>query len=177
MRTFRGLIIVLCIVICLTLFGCNLPASTPTTDLSGTMVASTLGALQTSVALTQTREAVPDTPTFALAVTLPPLGTTSTALPGQKPVVKTDTLCWAGPGNQYEVISAVFTGTHVDLIGRGTISGWYIIRNPVYRDPCWILASALEIPIGTDLAGLPYFNPPPSPTPTPTKTPVPTDTP
>ena len=161
----------------LAVLGCNLPSTLETPDASVTIVASTLSALETGVALTQTALGVVDTSTPITVPTLP-AGLTPTP-PG--PVVIKDTLCWVGPGNQFEVVSAIRAGALVELLGRGTIPGWFIVRNPIYHDPCWIQAATLQIDPGLDLSGLPYFSPPPTPTPTPTntptKTPLPTPTP
>ena len=91
------------------------------------------------------------------------------------------TLCWRGPGPAYEVVSALKISTRVEIIGKGSISGWWIVRNPIYHDPCWVMASAIRIDPGFDLSSLPIIFPPPTPTltptPTPTSTPTPTFTP
>lgn len=96
------------------------------------------------------------------------------ATPGptpQNPLVIKSTLCWLGPGPAYEVVSALKIGTRVTLLGRGSISGWWVVRNPIYRDPCWVEASAIRIEPGFSLANLQTFFPPPTATPTPTATP------
>ncbi len=179
MRRNAGRLIVIAVIPGLALLGCNLPTATATPDAGGTIVAATLSALETSaaIAITQTAPAGTSTSTPDVSPTIPP-GVTTVQ---QNPLVIHDTLCWVGPGNQFEVVSAVRTGTRVDLLGRGTLAGWFIVRNPIYHDPCWIQATDLQIDAGLDLSGLPYFSPPPTPTPTPTntptKTPLPTNTP
>jgi uncharacterized protein YgiM (DUF1202 family) len=88
-------------------------------------------------------------------------------------------LCWQGPGPKYEVVSALTKGSRVKLLGQGSISGWYIVRNPIYHDPCWVQQTDLQIEPGTDLLSLQIFNPPPTYTPTqppPTSTPTVTPT-
>jgi hypothetical protein len=121
-----------------------------------------------------------DTPTPAASATLIILTQnptiTSTPLP-QDPLVLRATLCWQGPGPAYPTVSALKVNERVKLLGRGSISGWYIVENPIYHDPCWVQESELQIEPGTDLAGLRIFNPPPTSTPTkppPTITPSPT---
>lgn len=79
-----------------------------------------------------------------------------------------------GPGNAYPVVSAVKSGARVELIGVGSIAGWFIIRNPIYHDPCWIEAKDLQIDPRYDVSQLQIYNPPP--TPGPTETPIPTPT-
>jgi hypothetical protein len=151
---------------------CNLPSAPPTPDAGGTMIAVTFFAYQTKVSASQT--ALPSN------ITTTPVSTNTisiqfTSTPNN-PLVIRDALCWVGPGNAYEVVSAVKTGTQVQLLGRGSLSGWYIINNPIYHDPCWIEAANLQIDPGFNILGLPIINPPPSPTPTLTKTPEPTAT-
>jgi hypothetical protein len=58
------------------------------------------------------------------------------------------------------------------MLGRGVIAGWYIVRNPIYGDPCWLQANDLQIPAGYDVSSLPLFNPPFTETPTASVTPL-----
>ncbi len=96
----------------------------------------------------------------------------------QNPLVLRATLCWIGPGPQYPTVSALKQNERVKLLGRGSISGWYIVENPIYHDPCWVQEAELQIEPGTDLASLRIFNPPPTSTPTkPPPTPTITATP
>jgi hypothetical protein len=152
---------------------CNLPAATPTLDAGATLVAATLSALQIGVFASQTALAAQVTSTPPSTNTLQPQ---ISPTPSNPHVIR-DALCWVGPGNAYEVVSSVRTGTQVQLLGRGSLAGWYIINNPIYHDPCWIEAANLQIDPGYDLSGLPIINPPPSPTPTLTDTPTATNTP
>ena len=94
----------------------------------------------------------------------------------QKPLVLKTTLCWVGPGTKYEVVSGLKQGENVEVIGRGSIDGWFIIRNPTYRDPCWVQASDLQIDPGFDVNALKIYNPPAIPTKTPKPTPIPSAT-
>ena len=160
-------------VLLLATLACNLPSAPPSPNAGATMIGATLSALQTSASASQT--ALPPNNTATSISTIPPLPqVTSTP---NNPVVIRDALCWVGPGDVYEVVSAVKTGTQVQLLGRGSLSGWYIINNPIYHDPCWIQANNLQIDPGYNISGLPIINPPPSPTPTTTNTPKPTNTP
>jgi uncharacterized protein YgiM (DUF1202 family) len=151
--------------------GCNLPAGKSGVDAAATFAAATVNAFETAIAATLTAAPVSIPPTTAPVIVGPP---TSTATP-QNPIVSQLALCWTGPGNAYPVVSSVKVGTSVELIGVGSISGWYIIRNPTYHDPCWIEAKNLKIDPNYNLSTLKIFNPPP--TPGPTETPEPTDTP
>ena len=153
---------------------CNFPrAASPTPETSRTEPAETLFAIETGDALTLSAAYGTSTATPVPNTTIPLV----TAVPSQGSVVLQDTLCWEGPGDQYEVVSAVRKGIVVEVIGRATIVGWYILRNPIYHDPCWVQASALKIDPNLDTSGLPFFSPPATPTPTPSNTPKPSKTP
>lgn len=149
---------------------CNLPSAaiTPTAETQ-------------SVAPVQLPSETP-TPVVALApFTDTPLPT-ETPLPSmtptpENPLVLRTTLCWVGPGAQYEVVSALKEGERVELLGQGSIPDWWIVRNPIYRDPCWVQAKDLQIEPGYDISGLQTYYPPPTPTLTPSLTPTATPTP
>ena len=93
----------------------------------------------------------------------------------QNPLVIRDTLCWNGPGQTYNVVSAVMAGTRVDLLGRGSIEGWWVVSNPIYHTPCWLRESDLQI--DSIFSTLPIFTPPPQYSPTRKPHPDPTPTP
>jgi len=159
----------------LILLACNLPsAATPTTvNLQETFVSGTLSALGTQAAASA--PVAESSATSAI-----PASETRTPLPAatpQNPLVAKAALCWQGPGPVYEVVSAVKQGERVVLLGRGSTNGWWVIDNPIYHDPCWVMADVLQFDTGYNLSGLKVFNPPPTPTPTRTNTPVPTKTP
>jgi uncharacterized protein YgiM (DUF1202 family) len=139
----------------LLLQACNLPSGAPVTP---TLTTPSLA---------------PGSPTFAPTITDTPA---PTATP-QNPLVLRDTLCWVGPGPQYDVVSALKTNTRVELIGRGTVTGWWVVTNPIYKDACWVKAADVQIEPGFDTSTLKLINPPPTPTPTPSQTPTPTPTP
>lgn len=157
------------------LISCNLSSpEEETPDLVATWVAATLTALDVPVPLPSS---TPDLAAIATS-TLAPTAT-ETARPTttpQNPLVLETILCWKGPGAQFEVVSALKKDTHVELIGRASISGWWIVNNPIYHDACWAQAEYLQIEAGFNTAALPIYTPPPTPTPTPTNTRTPTAT-
>ena len=178
--TRLGFVLTLSLV--LILLACNLPAAgtagpTPVSPeaLAQTAVAATMAVIQAETAAAPTATVSPQgqepTATPTVAFTFTPFPTP------QNPLVVKDALCWLGPGPVYEVVSSVKTGTRVELLGRGSVGAWWIIKNPRYNDPCWLQADALQFDAGYDLTNLKVFNPPPTPTPIPTDTPVPTNTP
>ncbi len=145
------------------LAACSLPAPTVPPTPGADAYAATVAALQTSAVNTASAQGFgpASTPTPPSTIAMPQTGG------GQNPAVIRDTLCWRGPGPEYEVIGTIHAGTSVSMLGRGVISGWFVIRNPVSGDPCWLEASNLQIPASVDLPALPVYNPPWTPTPTP----------
>jgi len=115
---------------------------------------------ETQPAPTESSTPVPITDTPAL---------TSTPTP-QNPLVTTTAYCWSGPADKtlkYELISSIQAGTRVQLLGKGIVDGWWIVRNPRYNDPCWIQQENVQIDPGYDLSTLKTFAVPWTPTPTP----------
>ena len=170
------------LILILTSLACSMPAggiSTP--DLVGTTVAKTLAALTIS-ASSPGLEAGTATPSLTASpapsvtgIFTPLVAVATTSSGPQNSLVTTSTLCWLGPGTIYEVSSTIQKGTRVELLGRGDISGWWIVRNPKYHDPCWMPDKYLQIDSGVNVSALPIFHTPSTPTPTPTL--VPTSTP
>jgi uncharacterized protein YgiM (DUF1202 family) len=157
----------------LILAACNMPTAqaTPAPDVAATYVVATLSAIETANA------SAPVLVPATVTQTSTPTGTALPPATPQNPLVVKDALCWQGPGAVYEVTSSVKTGTRVELLGRGSVGAWWIIRNPIYHDPCWVQTDVLQIEAGYNLSGLQVFNPPPTPTPIPTHTPTVTPTP
>jgi hypothetical protein len=170
LTTLTGLFVIII------LASCTLPgAEGESPDLVATWVAATLTAIQTSVPVTSATPVPPAQPSATLtptaSETLPPTSTP------QNPLVLETTLCWEGPGAQYEVVSALKKDERVEIIGQASIAGWWIVDNPIYHDPCWAQARHIQIEPGYNTIFLPVFTPPPSPTPTPMNTRTPTTTP
>lgn len=157
------------------LAACSLPgADVESPDLVATWVAATLTAVVTPAPVFSATPVPPANPTDTLSPTAShtPLPTSAPL----NPLVLETILCWQGPGAQFEVVSALKKDERVELIGRASISGWWIVDNPIYHDPCWAQAAYIQIEPGYNTATLPVFTPPPSPTPTPTNTRTPTAT-
>jgi uncharacterized protein YgiM (DUF1202 family) len=174
----RNLLTIISLLTIVVLSACNLPTVEETEeepqDIVATWAAATLTAQAASVP-NPTSTPVPEensTPTPTATESLP------TATP-QNPLVLETTLCWVGPGAQYDVVSALKKDERVELIGQGSISGWWIVDNPIYHDPCWAQAKDLQIEPGYNTSALQVYYPPPTPTftPTETTTPTPTNTP
>jgi len=172
----RSLLILSGTLLVVILSACNLPNSAQeeeAQDTVATWVALTLVAQASSAPIPTS------TPPPEVDVTMAPSQTATEIIPTstpQNPLVLETTLCWKGPGTQFEVVSALKKDERVDLIGQGSIAGWWIVDNPIYHDPCWAQTNDLQIEPGYNTAALPIYTPPPTPTLTPTKTATPTAT-
>jgi hypothetical protein len=121
-----------------------------------------------SIALTKTAEAPTPLPSAIATRTPIPATLTPTNQPIQNPVVSKLAGCWFGPGPTYNMESSITQGQSVQLLGVGSVPGWYIILNPYFFQPCWIPASSLSIDPHMDLSQLPMVTPIPlRPTPKP----------
>ena len=155
------------LILLLAALACNLPHGSVILNAEATSAAQTAAA--------SARAVFPETETPTPVPVPTNTGPASATSTPQNPLVVKDALCWEGPGQAYLVVSAVKNGERVELLGRGSISGWWVIKNPLYRDPCWLQENALQIDPGYNLSSLRIFTPPP--TPTPTHPPTPTWTP
>ena len=123
------------VAISVTLFlaACNLPLAQPTPGLSleeqaGTIVAATLHA-----------------PTAAASPAIRPFA--SPAAPGvtptTKPTFKVNTAnaeCRGGPSTDFTLVATFAAGTNVDLAGKDSADGYYIVVDPSSHNLCWIQA-------------------------------------
>jgi len=173
MRT-RNLSVYFTLLLAILLGACTLPgAQEEEEDVLATWVAATLKAMETSPAFPSSTLFQPDNTTNT---PLPPSDTPLPTSTPQNPLVLETILCWKGPGNQFEVVSALKKDERVKLIGIASIPGWWIVDNPIYHDPCWAQAEYIKLEPGYSTAALPIYTPPPTPTPTPSNTPIPTAT-
>lgn len=141
------------------LASCAPKAVTPTVDVMGTAVAQAAYDLMTQTAAAASPTPLPtDTPT-PLPTDTPTL--TATVGPPKRPVILNFTGCWFGPGPTYVLESNISAGKKVDLLGVGSVPGWYIIRNPYFHKPCWVQAADLQIDPATDLSTYPIMTPGP----------------
>jgi hypothetical protein len=158
------------------MLACTLPGYAISVDSGATMIAATVAVLQTGVAATQTAQATePPPPSVpSVAPTPSPFFTPLATVEPKKPVVIQLALCWTGPGPAYVVVSSVKVGTAVDVLGVGSTTGWFVIRNPTYHQRCWIEAKNLQLDPNYTVAGMQVYNPPPTPGPKETAIPTPT---
>ena len=155
-------------------------------DTAATSLAATISVMQMTVSAIQTLPTPPPTLVPSATLIAPPTST-NTSIPflivTATPNIGTDNstviheaLCWLGPGPGYVVSSALLTGTRVVVLGYSSIGGWWVVRDPIYNDPCWMYQKDLQIDPGVNPYALRVFYPPPTPTSTPTPTPTSTFT-
>lgn len=160
MIPYRTLTLFVISVFALTVAACNIPG-VATPDGIATSIAATISFLHSPSALPPDPQ-VPTSSLIPTSTTVP----TQTPIP-QNPIVIKDALCSLGPGDSYEVVSSIKSGTRLELLGKGDVPGWWIVRNPLYHDPCWIADPYIQIDPNTNLSLLQIFVSPPTPTVTP----------
>lgn len=111
----------------------------------------------------------PNLPPLTLTPSLSPTPT-NTANRDSIVFINQQILCWAGPGDRYEVISSIQPGTQVELLGTGQSGDYLVILNPRYGVACWVKEGDVDTN-KLDLFSFPVFKTPPLPTHTPTATP------
>jgi hypothetical protein len=137
----------------------ELPSNTPVVSVESSATETTQAETQPALTESSTPVPVTDTPSAPTSIPTP-----------QNPLVTTTAYCWSGPADKtlkYELISSIQAGTRVQLLGKGIVDGWWIIRNPRYNDPCWIQQENVQVDPGYDLSTLKTFAVPWTPTPTP----------
>jgi len=144
---------------------CAPQAAQPSADEMGTAVARAASDL-----LTRTAAASSPTPSATSTPKPTPTQTatiTPTNAPPKAPIVVNFAGCWRGPSSSYVLVSNISKGQRVDLIGIGSVPGWYIIINPYFHQACWIQAANLSIHVGTDMSKYPVMTASPLTTPGP----------
>lgn len=130
----RNNLIRIIILTALTLTACGVPAATPEPtsgpDLALTITAQALllqAGTKTALAPTSTPE---PTHTSAPAITETP----STVIV----TVSANTNCRSGPGVDYDIVGALTIGQQAEVIGKNSITGYWIINNPIGPGTCWL---------------------------------------
>ncbi len=154
-RRTTVIILLLCVIA-----ACSPRPGAPTPDEMSTAVSA--------LAITfLTRTAAAASPTATVTLTPSPTATATpdyTATPAHSmPITVNFASCFYGPGPTFTLESNINKGTRVELLGVGSQSGWYIIRNPYFHKPCWIAATDIQIDPGVNTAALPVMTPGPPP--------------
>jgi hypothetical protein len=143
------------------LFGtaCLPQATTPQVDTMATAVAQAAIVLLTQTAAASSPTPPPPTVTLTPSPTETETATPTSSGPPRLPQTVNFAGCYFGPGPSYTLESNISKGKGVQLLGVGSVPGWYIIRNPYFHRPCWISEADLKIFPGTDPSTLPVMTP------------------
>lgn len=171
-------------------FACNLPSGAPTAesgieDLALTITAQALLLLQPGSSIQLTEEQQLPAGQFTATPELPaaPGATDTPSVP--QVTVSTNTNCRTGPGTQYDLIDALVVGQTAEVVGKNTVTNYWIIKRPNGSGNCWLWGQYATLVGNT--ANLSEYPIPPTPipkatntlpqTPTPSVTPTPSFTP
>jgi hypothetical protein len=133
---------------------------TPPVDSMGTAVAQAAADLLTTTAAAASPTLPPPTVTATAASTDTPTPEPTSEDAGRMPMTLTFASCGlGGPEPQYGHETSIKKGKGVELLGVGSIDGWYVIRDPYFHRPCWISTADLKIFEGTDLSQYPVMTP------------------
>jgi len=131
---------------------------TPTVD-----VISTLAFMQVYAIQTQTALAASPTPSITPTSTETPIPTETIipepTQPLKRPWVTAFAPCLKGPGPQYTHITNIAAKKYVTFVGVGSVPGWYVIRDPYFRNICWIEAIYLKLDPRMDVSTYPVMTP------------------
>jgi hypothetical protein len=138
------------------------PKATPTpVDVIGTTAAQLAMVMLTQTAGAASPTPLPPTITPTPSFTDTPTPAPTSSEPPKRPLVTEFAGCWTGPGSTYTLISNIDAKKRVDIIGIGSVPGWYIIRNPYFHNPCWMEGVHLNIDPNLNLSVIPVMTPGP----------------
>lgn len=141
-----------------TLSACSSQAdATPTIDVIGTMAYELALSMQTQTAAASSPTPMPVADTPIPTITLTPKPTTDPTI--DHVIVAITAPCYTGPGNTYQLISNIEAPEAADLLGIGSVEGWYVIRNPYFGSACWIETKFIELVPGMDITLFPTMTP------------------
>src|SRR5688572_27667438 len=147
--------------IALSVTACIPKATPPAVDVIGTTAAELARVMLTQTAGALSPTPPPPTVTLTPAFTETPTSAPTSSEPPRRPVVTEFTGCWTGPGDTYTLISNIDPKKYVEIIGFGNVDGWYVIRNPYFRNPCWIQMAHVRVDPNMDLSVFPVMTPGP----------------
>jgi hypothetical protein len=135
--------------------------ATPTVDTIGTLSAELASVMLTQTAMAHSLTPPPPTSTLipAETETQTPEQTFAEPAATSMPKVIGPAPCYTGPGPSYALTSNISDFKDVELIGIGSVPGWYVIENPYFWSPCWIAAEHLTIFDDIDLSAYPVIAP------------------
>ena len=131
--------------------------ATPTVDVIGTMAVEMASSMQTQTASAYTPTPIPVTDTPIPSPTLTPEPTKDPTV--DHLIVVVTAPCYTGPGSTYQLVSNIEAPEAADLLGIGSVEGWYVIRNPYFNSPCWIETQFVELEPSMDITLFPTITP------------------
>jgi hypothetical protein len=146
---------------------CAPEATPPPVDIAGTVAVQLASSMLTQTAAAYSPTSPPSPSPFPATETPIP---TITAVPEAtkdqsvsiirlKNLPDPQPACRLGPGDSYELTSYINTPKDVELLGIGSVPGWYVIKNPYFGSPCWIPVDIVEIDPAMDLSNFPVITP------------------
>lgn len=159
MRRYRNLLFI-GLATSTVLLACTPQATQPTVDVAGTVALQLAVQMLTQTALAASPTPLPATDTPTASPTETP---TIEPTKGQakRPAILKFTGCYYGPGEEYGLDSNISENKKVQIVGIGSVPGWYVIINPYFHKQCWVAASDLWIDPAMDLSWLPVMTPQP----------------
>lgn len=124
---------------------CNFPSSTPPNPME---------AAATIVALTLQAQGLPTSSGIAPA--------TATPNPSPTPAppilyIQSEAKCRSGPGPNFKIITTFAPGLTLEMIGRDSAHGYWVVRVPNSAETCWVQAQ--DASPGGDFESLPEVTP------------------
>ena len=138
------------------------PKPTPLPELTVDTI-GTLAVQMAAVIMTQTAAAYSPTPPPTETFTPTPDVTLTPTKDASKKIITVVnyTGCYRGPGPSYPLQSYINVPKKVELLGIGSVPGWYVINGPYFYTPCWVAAADVQIDPDLDLARFPVMTPGP----------------
>jgi hypothetical protein len=114
-----------------------------------------------SMMMTQTVAAYTPTPLPSPTPTATPSFTETPTVPAQTAIPKVSgySPCYEGPGISYRLTSNISDTKSVEIVGVGSVPGWYVIINPYFHSKCWISATNLVLDPNFDPSAFPTITP------------------
>ena len=140
--------------------GCTPKTATPPpVDIAGTIAVQLASSMmtQTVAAYSPTPPPATDTP----VPTVVAITDTPEYVATKRPQVRNATKapCWLGGPASNKLSDNISDYKVVDLLGVGSIPGWYVIRDPYNHGTCWISAKDLVLTSDIDISKYPVMTP------------------
>jgi hypothetical protein len=142
----------------LPMLACTPQAIEPEVDIAGTLAVQLAAQMLTQTAAAGTPTPLPPTITPTAGPSETPTIEPTKEKP-KRPAILKFTGCYYGPGLEYGLDSNIDENKKVEIVGIGSVPGWYVIINPYFHKQCWVAASDIWIDPNMDLSWLPVMTP------------------